>query len=130
MDSFCRQNCCLNESGEPIRALGVYTDIDDRKRAEAAPLWKNANRMAREIHDTLAQTFTGILAQVGAAKQVLLDDLTGAHLDLIKELARTGLIEARRSVVALRPQLLRKAVYRVTSSRHQLRTAAMDHFIL
>jgi len=59
------------------------------------------NRMAREIHDTLAQAFTGILAQV-AAKQVLpMDDLQPqAHLDLIKELARTGLIEARRSVVA------------------------------
>jgi signal transduction histidine kinase len=56
--------------------------------------------MAREIHDTLAQSFTGILAQVGAAKQVLTDDLEAAqaHLDLIKELARTGLTEARRSV--------------------------------
>jgi len=84
--------------------------------------------MAREIHDTLAQTFTGILAQVGAAKQVLMDDLeaTGAHLDLIKELARTGLIEARRSVVALRPQLLegslQSALHRLVT---QLRTAAM-----
>jgi len=29
-----------------------------------------------------------------------------AHLDMIEELARTGLTEARRSVTALRPQLL------------------------
>jgi PAS domain S-box-containing protein len=119
-----------NESGEPIRALGVVTDIDDRKRAEAASILEERNRMAREIHDTLAQAFTGILAQVGAAKQVLTDDLeaTQAHLDLIKELARTGLTEARRSVVALRPQLLEEgslqsALHRLVA---QLRTAALD----
>ncbi|MBD2465550.1 AAA family ATPase [Oscillatoria sp. FACHB-1407] len=119
-----------NEFGEPIRALGVVTDIDDRKQAEAASIVEERNRMAREIHDTLAQAFTGILAQVGAANQVLTDDLeaTGAHLDLIKELARTGLIEARRSVVALRPQLLEEgslqsALHRLIA---QIRTAAMD----
>jgi PAS domain S-box-containing protein len=119
-----------NESGEPIRALGVYTDIDYLKRAEEASILEERNRMAREIHDTLAQAFTGILAQVGAANQVLTDDLeaTGAHLDLIKELARTGLTEARRSVVALRPQLLEEgslqsALHRLVT---QTRTAAMD----
>jgi PAS domain S-box-containing protein len=119
-----------NESGEPIRALGVVTDIDDRKRAEEASILEERNRMAREIHDTLAQTFTGILAQVGAANQVLADDLEAAqtHLDLIKELARTGLIEARRSVIALRPQLLEEgslqsALHRLVT---QIRAAAND----
>ncbi|PSB05889.1 histidine kinase [filamentous cyanobacterium CCP2] len=119
-----------NEFGEPIRALGVVTDIDDRKQAEAASIIEERNRMAREIHDTLAQAFTGILAQVGAAKQVLTDDVeaTQAHLDLIKELARTGLSEARRSVVALRPQLLEEgslqsALHRLVT---QLRAAAND----
>jgi two-component system NarL family sensor kinase len=119
-----------NESGEPIRALGVYTDIDDRKRAEAASIIEERNRMAREIHDTLAQAFTGILAQVGAAKQVLTDDVeaTQAHLDLIEELARTGLVEARRSVVALRPQLLEEGSLQSALHRFvaQIRTAAMD----
>jgi two-component system NarL family sensor kinase len=119
-----------NEAGEPIRALGVYTDIDDRKRAEEASILEERNRMAREIHDTLAQAFTGILAQVGAANQVLTDDLeaTQAHLDLIKELARTGLSEARRSVIALRPQLLEEgslqsALHRLVT---QIRAAAND----
>ncbi|MBD2309472.1 PAS domain S-box protein [Chroococcidiopsis sp. FACHB-1243] len=119
-----------NESGEPTRALGVVTDIDDRKRAEEASILEERNRMAREIHDTLAQTFTGILAQVGAANQVLADDLEAAqaHLDLIKELARTGLAEARRSVIALRPQLLeegslQRALHRLVT---QIRAAAND----
>ena len=90
----------------PIRheqVIWLARDITPQKQAEAASILEERNRMAREIHDTLAQAFTGILAQVGAANQVITDDVeaTGAHLDLIKELARTGLTEARRSVVAL-----------------------------
>ncbi|KYC44128.1 serine/threonine protein kinase [Scytonema hofmannii PCC 7110] len=112
------------------QVIWLARDITLQKQAEAASILEERNRMAREIHDTLAQAFTGILAQVGAAKQVLTDDLeaTQAHLDLIKELARTGLVEARRSVVALRPQLLEEgslqsALHRLVA---QLRTAAMD----
>jgi two-component system NarL family sensor kinase len=112
------------------QVIWLARDITPQKRAEAASILEERNRMAREIHDTLAQAFTGILAQVGAANQVLTDDLeaTQAHLDLIKELARTGLTEARRSVVALRPQLLEEGS--LQSALHhlvaQLRTAAMD----
>ena len=112
------------------QVIWLARDITPQKQAEAASILEERNRMAREIHDTLAQAFTGILAQVGAAKQVLTDDLeaTGAHLDLIEELARTGLVEARRSVVALRPQLLEEgslqsALHRLVA---QLRTAALD----
>ncbi|MBD1844542.1 AAA family ATPase, partial [Cyanobacteria bacterium FACHB-63] len=107
----------------PIRqkqVLWLARDITLQKQAEAASILEERNRMAREIHDTLAQSFTGILAQVGAANQVLTDDVeaTGAHLDLIKELARTGLTEARRSVVALRPQLLEEG--NLQSALHRL----------
>jgi PAS domain S-box-containing protein len=94
----------------PIRheqVIWLARDITARKRAEEASILEERNRMAREIHDTLAQAFTGILIQVGAATQVLDDsEATQAHLDTIEELARTGLTEARRSVTALRPQLL------------------------
>ncbi|MFN6487489.1 MULTISPECIES: AAA family ATPase [unclassified Nostoc] len=93
------------------QVIGYYalnTDISDRKRAEHASILEERNRMAREIHDTLAQSFTGILLQVGAATQVLADDpeATQVHLEMIEELARAGLAGARRSVSALRPQLL------------------------
>ncbi|MEH1951871.1 MAG: AAA family ATPase [Nostoc sp.] len=93
------------------QVIGYYalnTDISDRKRAEHASILEERNRMAREIHDTLAQSFTGILLQVGAAAQVLADDpeATQVHLEMIEELARAGLAGARRSVSALRPQLL------------------------
>ena len=112
------------------QVIWLARDITACKQAEATSILEERNRMAREIHDTLAQAFTGILAQVGAANQVLTDDLeaTQAHLDLIKELARTGLSEARRSVVALRPQLLEEGSLQSALHRFvaQLRTAAMD----
>ncbi len=104
------------------QVIWLTRDITALKQAEQASILEERNRMAREIHDTLAQAFTGILAQVGAANQVLTEDLetTQFHLSLIKELARTGLAEARRSVIALRPQLLEegslpKALQRLVS---------------
>lgn len=64
--------------------------------------------MAREIHDTLAQAFTGILLHIGAATEQMAQkqETAKAHLKTVDELARTGLAEARRSVEALRPKLL------------------------
>ncbi|MEI2582508.1 PAS domain S-box protein [Scytonema sp. PRP1] len=89
-------------------SIGIGQDITNRKQAEAASVLEERNRLAREIHDILAQSFTGIILHIQAATQVLTDDLeaTQAHLEMIDELARIGLGEARRSVAALRPQLL------------------------
>jgi len=68
------------------------------------------NRMAREIHDTLAQGFTGIVLQLEAAEQSIADapESVTAHIDRAKRLARESLTEARRSVWALRPATLEK----------------------
>jgi signal transduction histidine kinase len=67
-------------------------------------------RLAGEIHDTLAQGLTGIIAQLGAAEHVRDDprDLS-RHLELAQSLARSSLTEARRSVQALRPEQLEGA---------------------
>src|SRR6266481_2053542 len=67
------------------------------------------NRMARDIHDTLAQGFTGVIVQLEAARGSLSQSKTARasdHLDRAGELAREGLREARRSVQDLRPQAL------------------------
>jgi len=80
------------------------------QQSRQAAVIAERNRMARDIHDTLAQGFTGVIMQLEAA--------TGAttHGDLAEatnriarasELARSSLGEARRSVRALRPQTLR-----------------------
>jgi PAS domain S-box-containing protein len=88
--------------------IGIGQDISDRKRAEVASVLNERNRIAREIHDTLAQTFGGILLHVGAATGLMKNDPNSAlpYIATIDELARTGLAEARRSVAALRPKLL------------------------
>ena len=61
-------------------------------------------RFARDIHDTLAQGFTGIMMQLNAAEQRLPGDSTEAraHIEKARQLASESLEEARRSVSALR----------------------------
>jgi len=63
-------------------------------------------RLAREIHDTLAQGFAGIVTQLQAAEQASEDATRQRHTDAALSLAREGLAEARRSVRALRPVVL------------------------
>jgi signal transduction histidine kinase len=62
--------------------------------------------MAREIHDTLAQTFTGVMMQLRAAQHTPggIPDAVAACLARAETLARAGLRDARRSVMALRPE--------------------------
>jgi hypothetical protein len=66
------------------------------------------NRMAREIHDTLAQGFTGIILQLQVAESLLDGEEPAARerLTRAQELARSSLREARRSVWNLRPSSL------------------------
>jgi PAS domain S-box-containing protein len=64
------------------------------------------NRMAQDIHDTLAQGFTGILRQLEAASYAPSKNDARDHLAQASELARISLQEARRSVYALRPRAL------------------------
>src|SRR6202051_154190 len=67
------------------------------------------NRMARDIHDTLAQGFTGVIVQLEAVEEAMSRNQAvkaSGHLDRAGELARESLRAARRSVQALRPQAL------------------------
>ncbi|MER6950686.1 sensor histidine kinase [Nonomuraea sp. NPDC000554] len=63
-------------------------------------------RMAAEIHDTLAQGLTGIITQLQAARQA--EDWR-RHVDNAVRLARESLAEARRSVHAVGPGQLEAA---------------------
>ena len=81
-------------------------------QAREAGVLDERQRMAREIHDTLAQGLTGIITQLQAAEQA------GAgsgeqhhHLAAATRLARESLTEARRSVDALRPEPLERASF-------------------
>jgi len=73
-------------------------------QARQAGILDERQRMAREIHDTLAQGLTGIVTQLQAASHAA-NDQPGwqRHVDAATRLARESLTEARRSVDALRP---------------------------
>jgi signal transduction histidine kinase len=73
-----------------------------------AGILEERQRLARDIHDTLAQGFTSIVMHLEAADQALPDDLDTLqkHLDRARGTARSSLEEARRVVHALRPHSL------------------------
>jgi signal transduction histidine kinase len=65
------------------------------------------NRIAREIHDTLAQGYVGISVQLEVLAELLrLSKVEAAqkHLDLTRGYVRQGLDDARQSIWALRSQ--------------------------
>src|SRR6266480_2309973 len=74
--------------------------------AKEAAVLMERTRIGQEIHDGLAQSFTGILLQLGAVEEFPSCKKRGSELAVtlsrIRELARDGLTEARRSVMALR----------------------------
>ena len=66
-------------------------------------------RMAREIHDTVAQGLAGIVTQLQAAEHGAEPGARARHLENAAQLARDSLGEARRAVSALRPIQLQDA---------------------
>ncbi|MBV8308680.1 MAG: GAF domain-containing protein, partial [Gammaproteobacteria bacterium] len=81
--------------------------------AKEAAVLMERTRIGQEIHDGLAQAFTGILLQLGAVEEFPSCRKRGSELAVtlsrIRELARDGLAEARRSVMALRLDQTRRA---------------------
>jgi signal transduction histidine kinase len=77
-------------------------------RSRFALVLAERGRLAREIHDTLAQGFVGISSQLDAVAMCLPHDLGQArrYLDLARKMARHSLTEARRSVMDLRASAL------------------------
>ena len=65
------------------------------------------NRIAREIHDTLAQGYVGISVQLEVLAELLRQrkvEAAAKHLDLTRGTVREGLADARQSIWALRSQ--------------------------
>src|SRR5260370_37474588 len=74
------------------------------KTARQSAVLEERNQLAAEIHDALAQSFTGISMQLGVAEEQL-----GAkegdplcQIQRANEIAKFGLAEARRSILSLR----------------------------
>ncbi len=69
---------------------------------------RERNRLAREIHDTLGHTLTGIIAGIDAASAVadVSPDVLKQYLSVVSDVARQGMTDVRRSVNELRPDAL------------------------
>ncbi len=78
----------------------------ERLKQEAVS--QERHRVAREIHDTVAQALTAVSLQLEAAKDVLGSDADEAlvHVDRAQHVAREGLADAQRVVWALHPDAL------------------------
>jgi ligand-binding sensor domain-containing protein/signal transduction histidine kinase len=78
-----------------------------RAEGEFRAVLGERNRIAREIHDTLAQGYVGISVQLEVLSELLRRNEAQAaakHLDLIRGYVREGLDDARQSIWALRSQ--------------------------
>lgn len=98
-----RETDLLSSIGRQIAIAVENARLYDQSR-EVAVL-EERNRLAREIHDTLAQGLTGIVVQLEAAERVAVKrpEQAATALERAKTLARQSLEEARRSLWNLRP---------------------------
>lgn len=105
VDAFARQRAELAKALAANRRLqGELID-----QARAAGVLEERARLAREIHDTLAQGLTSIVTQLEVAEQSLdAGRAAGAaeRVDRAREIARESLRDVRRSMADLRPELL------------------------
>ncbi|MFJ6619329.1 sensor histidine kinase [Kitasatospora sp. NPDC091335] len=81
-------------------------------QAREAGIQDERQRMAHEIHDTIAQGLAGIITQLQAADRTRPQpEQREWHLEQARMLARESLTAARRSVAALRPAELEEAAH-------------------
>jgi signal transduction histidine kinase len=102
---------------------------EERRKA----ILEERNRLARDIHDNLAQGFGAILMQLQAAQREAtpLPPSVAHSIAVAVELARTHMVEARRSVGALRPNAsdgedIAKAIRRVAELAQKTSDVPID----
>ncbi len=81
------------------------------KAARQSAVLAERNELAGEIHDSLAQFFTGISMQLGAAREVIKAGGDNAlnYVERASDLAQFGLGEARRSAFSLQPTIIEES---------------------
>lgn len=99
IDELERTNAALQRALDENAALQAQLLVQAREAGVA----HERRRLAAEIHDTIAQGLTGIIAQLQAVASAPDPAAAGAHLDRAADLARHSLGEARRSVRNLAP---------------------------
>jgi signal transduction histidine kinase len=103
--------------------------VEERRKA----ILEERNRLARDIHDNLAQGFAAILMQLQGAQReaCTLPPAVVRSIETAVDLARTHLTEARRSVGALRPNVgsgedVARAIKRLADLGQRTTTVPID----
>ena len=103
------------EELEIARALATQASLAIQltrlaKGARQSAVFEERNQLAGEIHDSLAQIFTGVSMQLGAARKVMKrgGDNSLSYVERAIELAQFGLAEARRSAFSLQPTIIQE----------------------
>jgi len=111
---FAEERNFQTQELEIARALATQASlaihlIDLAKSAKQSAVLEERNPLAGEIHDSLAQSFTGITMQLEMAKEIVSDkdNVLLGYVERANDLARFGLSEARRSVWSLKPMIIR-----------------------
>jgi signal transduction histidine kinase len=104
----CGQDDLILGQGLADQAAVAIANAQLLARTRETAMLEERTRLARDIHDTLAQGLTGIVVQLGAAQRALAvaPDESREHLALAQRMARESLAEARRSVWNLRAPAL------------------------
>ena len=104
------------EELEIARALATQASLAIQltqlaRTARESAVLEERNRLAAEIHDSLAQSFAGISMQLSAGGRAMARKSKDArgHVERANELARFGLSEARRSALSLRSNIIEES---------------------
>lgn len=99
----------LNDANEELRRANIQLEKYAVESVEAAQT-RERNRLAMEIHDTLGHALTGIITGIEACTMLMdaAPEATKVQLQAIAEVARQGMTDVRRSIKALRPDVLEK----------------------
>jgi PAS domain S-box-containing protein len=112
------------EELEVARALATQASLAIHltrlaKTARQSAVLEERNQLATEIHDALAQSFTGISMQLGVAGEQLAakegDPIR--QIQRANEIAKFGLAEARRSILSLRSNSIEESGLTTTLQR-------------
>lgn len=117
-----QQNRHLEQANQRLRH---YADT-----LEQLTTSRERNRLAREMHDTLAHTLSGLAVNLEAVTALWQDDPDQAHgiLDQSLNVTRSGLVETRRAIQALRASPLDDLGLKL--SLEQLARSTADRFAL
>ena len=109
--------------------LSEQRRLEERRKA----ILEERNRLARDIHDNLAQGFAAILMQLQAAQREAgaVAPAVAASIETAVHLARTHMTEARRSVSSLRPNVgdgedIRTALKRIADVGRRTNAVPID----